>query len=273
MVVDDRSKDYGLVSIITSCYNSGPFIAQTIQSVQAQTYCNWELLITDDCSTDDSCDIIEKYAKKDNRIKLFRFKENQGSGATRNWSIHEAKGRFMAFCDSDDLWTPDKLERQLEFMVKNNVALSYTSYYKIDEKGAVYGFVKCPVKINRQNIIRDDELGCLTAIYDVDKIGKYYMPIIRRRQDWCLWIDIISKTGPAYGLQAPLAYYRNRRDSISWNKFKLVKYNFAVYNNFLDFNFIKSAFFMGFKFFPHYAYKKIKQKLLDKKHLKEFPPC
>jgi len=125
--------NFGLVSIITPSYNSSSFIAETIESILSQTYLNWELLITDDCSTDRSVEIIERYIQRDSRIKLFRLEKNCGAGVCRNRSISEAKGRFIAFCDSDDRWCPEKLEKQLAFMRGKDCALSYTSYMTCDE--------------------------------------------------------------------------------------------------------------------------------------------
>ena len=121
-------KDYGLVSIITPSYNSAEFISETIESIIAQTYTNWELLITDDCSTDNTSEIVNKYIRKDNRVKFFQLPQNSGAGVARNNSIKEAKGRFLAFCDSDDAWYPNKLEKQLSFMLENEYAFTCTSY-------------------------------------------------------------------------------------------------------------------------------------------------
>lgn len=208
-------KDFGCVSIITPAYNCANFIDDTIKSIQSQTYSNWELLITDDCSTDNTYDIILKYLNTDSRIKLFRFNKNLGSGEARNNSIKEATGRFIAFCDSDDRWYPNKLEEQLAFMTQNNVALSYTSYDICNEDNLFIGYVKCLPKLSRFKILRDNGIGCLTAIYDISKVGKKFMPTIRKRQDWCLWINIINEIGEAKGLQKTLATYRVRSGSIS----------------------------------------------------------
>lgn len=125
------TEDYGLVSIITPSYNSSRFISQTIESILSQTYTNWELLITDDCSTDKTREIVKSYQRKDPRIKFFQLKENSGPGVARNHSIEMAKGRFIAFCDSDDRWYPEKLEKQLAFMAKKRCMLSYTSLYDL----------------------------------------------------------------------------------------------------------------------------------------------
>ena len=253
-------KDYGLVSIITASYNCADFIGETIESIQAQTYTNWELLLTDDCSEDGSREVIRKYAEADSRIKLLCLSENSGAGVTRNNSIEAAKGRFIAFCDSDDRWYPEKLERQLNFMVANSYGLTYTSYDTCDESGTINGYVECQPKLTYAKIIRDNGIGCLTAIYDTEKIGKHYMPSIRKRQDWCLWIDIIKNNGAAYGLQEPLALYRVRQGSISSNKLEMLRYNYDVYHKVLGYNPFVSGLLLGGYFLPYYFYKKSKQK-------------
>lgn len=261
--------NFGLVSIITSSYNCSSFIAETIESILSQTYTNWELLITDDCSTDNSREIVKSYANIDHRIKLFVLDNNSGAGVARNNSISNAKGRFIAFCDSDDRWLPSKLEDQLKFMVDNGYFLTYTSYVTCNEDGIINGYVECLPKLTYRKIIRDNGIGCLTAIYDAKKIGKYYMPKIRKRQDWCLWIDIIKSTGAAYGIQKPLSLYRIRKDSISSNKIEMLRYNFNVYNQVEGFNRITSIIILGCYFLPYYIYKKIKQRQDYKKWLKQ----
>ncbi len=253
--------DNGLVSIITPSYNCADYIAQTIESIQAQTYRTWELLITDDCSTDNTRERICQYADKDNRIRLFKLDKNSGAGVARNNSIKEAKGRYIAFCDSDDRWYPYKLEKQIKFMQENDCPLSYTSYDTCNETGEIIGYVECLDSLSYAKIIRDNGIGCLTAMYDCKKIGKHYMPSIRKRQDWCLWIDIIKQHGKAYGLKEPLALYRIRSGSISSNKFEMLKYNFNVYHDILKFNRLTSWLMLGGYFMPYYFYKKIKQKL------------
>lgn len=258
-------KNYGLVSIITPSYNCAEFVGETIESIQAQTYGNWELLITDDCSTDESCAVIQQYADADSRIRLLKLKKNSGAGVARNNSIKEAKGRYIAFCDSDDRWYPEKLEEQLRFMEENDCSLSYTSYDTCDEQGHIVGFVECLKYLNYPKILRDNGIGCLTAMYDTAKIGKHFMPSIRKRQDWCLWLDIIKHHGRARGLQKPLALYRVRKGSISSNKIEMLKYNFNVYHDVLGYSRPVSALILGGYFMPYYFYKKFKQKLDFKK--------
>lgn len=252
--------DNELVSIITPSYNCAEYIADTIESIESQTYTNWELLITDDCSTDASTEIIERYCARDPRIRLFRLEKNSGAGVARNNSIKEAKGRYIAFCDSDDRWYPEKLEKQLKFMEDEGCALSYTSYDVCDEEGNLSGYVECLGTLSKGKILRDNGIGCLTAIYDTEKVGKNYMPSMRKRQDWCLWIDIINKIGEAKGLRQPLALYRDRAASISSNKVEMLKYNYEVYHTFLKKSPLASWSILMFKFMPYYIYKKLKQK-------------
>lgn len=265
-------ENYGLVSIITPTYNSELFIQDLIQAVTAQTYQNWELLITDDCSSDDTCLVIERYIGKDARIKLFRLEQNSGAGAARNNSIKEANGKYIAFCDSDDRWLPDKLEKQLHFMKECNSSLSYTSYLTCTEEGKIKGCVQCLKEISYPMIIRDNGIGCLTAVYDASKIGKFYMPTIRKRQDWCLWIKIIKATGAAQGLQENLAIYRLRANSISSNKVSMLKYNFAVYHEALGFSRVASALLLFGYFLPYYFYKKLKQRVQSAKMKQTITP-
>lgn len=253
-------KDLGLVSVITSAYNCAPFIGKTIESIQAQTYPNWELLITDDCSTDDTVAVIERYAKTDRRIKLFKMKRNSGPAVVRNNSISKANGRFIAFCDSDDRWRPEKLERQLRFMTDKDCGLSYTSYECIDEHDNINGYVEAKPKIGFRQILRDNGIGCLTAMYDTEKVGKEFMPLIKKRQDWGLWIKLIRQYGTAYGLREPLSLYRKRSNSVSAKKLELIKYNFKVYHKVVGYNALKSAGLLGFYFMPYYFYKKFRQR-------------
>ena len=250
----------GLVSIITPAFNSSRFIRETIESILAQTYPYWELLITDDCSTDDTVEIVEQYVDRDPRIKLFRLESNSGAGVCRNRSIQEAQGRFIAFCDSDDCWKPEKLERQLAFMIENGYQLTYTSYDIINEDGENKGKVNCLKRLSYLTLLRDNGIGCLTAIYDTEKLGKVFMPTIRKRQDWCLWLSIIKRTRFAFGLRESLALYRDRKGSISSNKVEMLKHNFRVYHEVEKYNSIASAILLTCYFLPYYFYKKAKQK-------------
>lgn len=250
-----------LVSIIMPSYNSAKYISEAIESVIAQTYTNWELLITDDCSTDNSRDIIKQYTEVDNRVKLFCLKENSGAGVARNNSIKEAKGRFIAFLDSDDRWKPNKLEVQIGFMLENGYELTYSSYDVCNQSGNIVSKVTCLNRLSYTTLIRDNGIGCLTAIYDTKNIGKVYMPTIRKRQDWGLWLSVIKKTKYAYGIRDEyLAIYRDS-NGLSSNKMKLLRANFKLYNEVEKFDKLSSFILLVFYFLPYYFYKKIKQKL------------
>jgi teichuronic acid biosynthesis glycosyltransferase TuaG len=250
-------KQENLVSIITPSYNSEKFISKTINSILNQTYNNWELLITDDCSTDETLNIIRSFQENDNRIKLFKLAANKGAGVARNNSIEKAKGRFIAFLDSDDQWKPNKLEIQIDFMLSNSLALTYSGYDVINENGIYLKNIRPPKVVNFQKIISNNYIGCLTAVYDTKIIGKHYMPKIRRRQDWVLWINIIKIIRETKGIENSLAIYTDRKNSISDNKFLMLKYNWQVYSKYLRYNNVKSIILI-FNFLIHYAIKKIK---------------
>lgn len=247
--------DYGLVSIITPSYNSECFIIETIESIKLQSYTNWELLITDDCSTDGTWNLLQEYAEKDNRIKTYRLDNNSGAGAARNNSIKHAKGRYIAFCDSDDQWKKAKLEKQLAFMQEKACSFSFSSYSIISEKGDLIGERIAPPEVNHKIMLKNNYIGCLTAMYDTQKLGKVYMPEIRRRQDWALWLSILKKTDKAFGVSESLALYRDRSGSISSNKLRLIKDNWIIYRNIEGYTIIKSSFYM-FQFFYYYIVKK-----------------
>jgi len=233
-----------LVSIITPTYNSEKFINLTIESIISQTYNNWELLITDDCSSDNTLEIINYYAKLDNRIKVFRLLNNSGPAVARNLSISKANGRFIAFCDSDDQWKSDKLYKQLNFMLNSNVALSFTNYEVINENGEYLKLIRSPSKITHSQALQNNYIGCLTAIYDTINLGKVFMPNLRKRQDWALWLLILKKIPYGLGLNENLAIYRVRSNSISANKLKILKYNWRIYKEVENFSHIKSCNYM-----------------------------
>lgn len=255
--------DHGLVSIITPSYNCADYIEDTIKSIQSQTYTNWEMLITDDCSTDNSCAIIEQYARSDSRIKLFHLEKNSGAGVARNNSIGVAKGRFIAFCDSDDRWYPNKLAKQLEFLKRTNESIAYSSYTTCDEEDRQLGIVVAYKTISYKEITRDDSIGFLTCIYNAEKLGKIYMPALRKRQDWGLKIILLKKARRAVGIIEPLAIYRIRRNSLSNKKFNLVKYNIQVYKDVLGYPNIIAWLKFLFDFMPHYIAKRLRLRIIN----------
>jgi teichuronic acid biosynthesis glycosyltransferase TuaG len=239
-----ESKD--LVSIITACYNSENYISETINSVLNQTHQNWELLLVDDCSTDNTKSLIKKFQKTEKRIKLFQLNENSGAAVARNKAIREAKGVFIAFLDSDDNWLPEKLERQLEFMISNNYNLTHTSYELIDHQGNSLNKTIVPAKIlGYKDMLYSNKIGCLTAIYNQRKIGKKYMPLLRKRQDYALWLKILKTGEKAYGLAEVLSQYRNTENSISNNKLNLIKWNWKLLREVENLSFIKSVYYLS----------------------------
>ena len=237
-----------LVSVVTPSYNAEKYISSTIDSVIAQTFCDWEMLIVDDCSQDSTSFLIERYAEKDSRIKLISFDVNSGAAVARNAAIHAARGRYIAFLDSDDRWLPQKLEKQLAFMEKNGIAFSYTAYEKLDYSGSVAGSVNVPLKVSYKDLLKVCSIGCLTAMYDTEKIGKIYMPLIRKRQDVGLWLRILKDTPCAYGLNEVLAQYQLRPDSISANKLNAAGYTWRLYRDVEKLSIPVAAYY-----FAHYA--------------------
>lgn len=238
-----------LVSIITPSYNSAHFITKTIESVIEQTYQEWEIIIVDDCSTDNSIDIVKEYQTKDSRVKLIQLARNSGPAVARNKAIEEARGRYIAFLDSDDIWFSQKLEKQIPFMKEKDAVLSYTSYQKIEEDGTPRGTVKVPVSVNYKKMLNSNYIPCSTAVLDSYKLGKVLMPNILKRQDYGLWLKILKMGHIAYGINEPLAYYRVRRCSVSSNKLIAAKYQWKVYREVEKLDIFNSAYH-----FMKYAY-------------------
>jgi len=237
-----------MISIITPSYNSSRLISQTIDSVLSQTYKNWEMIIVDDCSKDDSVKVIQSFVKQDSRIKLIQLSENSGAAVARNAGIQAASGRFIAFLDSDDVWLPNKLEKQLAFMQQNNYPFTFAAYDKIDEQGRVLGHVGIPSRVSYADLLKTCYVGCLTAMYDTDYLGKVYMPLIRRRQDFGLWLKLLKNVDYAYGFQDTLGLYRVRDGAISSNKFTTSLYTWKLYREVEGLTFIRSVYY-----FMHYS--------------------
>lgn len=247
----------GLVSIITTLYESGDYIAKTIESVRAQTYSDWELVITDDCSTDDGPSIVESFAAQDSRIRLLRLECNGGPGVARNNSIKNSEGQYIAFLDSDDTWMPDKLEKQLALMNKTGCGVVYSSYLTCDSDDRINGMVKCKSRIRYWRIVCDNAIGFLTMMYDRNVTGDAYMPVIRKRQDWGLNIELLRRCRVAYGIKEPLAVYRMRKGSVSRDKLSLIHYNISIYREVLGYSRIGSVLMFSFVFLPFYFGKKL----------------
>ena len=188
-------QDYGLVSIITPTWACADFIAETIESVQSQTYENWELLIQDDCSTDNTLEVVKPYMEADKRIKYECNPQNSGAAITRNNALRRAKGRWIAFLDSDDLWLPAKLEHQLKFMTDNGYHFSYTGYEEIDENSQETGVrISGPKHVAKLGMFSFCWPGCLTVMYNSDHIGLLQIADIKKNNDYAMWLKVIQKT-------------------------------------------------------------------------------
>lgn len=230
-----------LVSIIMPTYNCAKFIGKTIESVIAQTYENWELIIVDDCSKDNTEEVVSKY--KDNRIKYHRLENNSGAAVARTEAMKKARGSYMSFLDSDDLWKEDKLEKQLEFMNKNNYNFTCTEYEQIDEEGNMLNkVIKVKKRADYNRILLDCPVGNSTVMYNVEKLGKFEVPNIRKRNDDALWLQILKKEKYIYGMPDILMEYRIRSNSISSNKLSLVKYHWQLYREIEHLSVFRSVF-------------------------------
>ncbi|TXE13005.1 glycosyltransferase family 2 protein [Seonamhaeicola algicola] len=250
------------VSIITPTYNSERFIEQTIISILNQTYTNWELILIDDASTDKTVEIITQFVKSNPQIYLLQNLKNSGAAVSRNKGIEAAKGHFIAFLDADDVWLPNKLEKQVEFMQKNNCDVCFSSYNLMNEAGKPLNKqIKALPRVSYQKLLKSNYIGNLTGIYNAKTLGKITSKNLRKRQDWLLWLSAIKKSGkPALGIQQPLAVYRVRETSISSNKLNLVKYNYWVYKKGLGFSVVKSVCYLMAFLFEHFFIKS-KQKI------------
>ena len=232
-----------LVSIIMPTYNCGKFIGRTIESVQAQTYSNWEIVIVDDCSTDETKAFVEEYAKKDARIKYHALEKNSGAAVARTTAMKLAEGAYMAFLDSDDIWMPEKLEKQLAFMQENGYAFTCTAYEQIDEQDKPLGkVIKTIEKTSYNRLLLDCPVGNSTVMYDVEKMGKFEVPDIRKRNDDALWLQMLKKEKYIWGMPDVLMRYRIRSNSISSNKLSVIKYHWILYREIEHLNVFRSAF-------------------------------
>ena len=247
-----------LISIILPTYNSETFISETIFSVINQTYQNWELIIIDDCSTDNSMSIVDSFSKNEKRIKFFKNKTNNGAAISRNIGLENSSGRFISFIDSDDVWELNKLEIQIKFMIVNNYAISFTEYNLIDEKGiSLNKTIKVVNEIDYYGYLKNTIIGMSTSMIDLTKTEKFEFKNIRTRQDTYLWITLLKRGLIAQGLNKTLVNYRVRKDSISANKYKAAKQVWKLYYNLEKLGLIKSSYY-----FSCYIFNAIKKRIL-----------
>lgn len=244
-----------LVSIITPSFNSEKFISDTIKSVQNQTYQNWEMIIVDDGSNDRTVSIINEFLH-DNRIQLHQLHQNSGTGVARNKAISLVKGRYIAFLDSDDLWKPEKLQKQIEFMVSENQPFTFSFYECMNEDSKALGkIIQAPKILTYNQLFWSNWVGNLTGIYDTDYFGKIEIATARKRQDWMMWLTILKKIKKAKPIPESLAIYRIRQNSISASKTALLRHNYNVYRNFHHLNAVTSVVCMAGFLFTHFFIK------------------
>ena len=239
-----------LVSVIMPSYNAERFIAESIESVLQQTYSNWELVVTDDRSTDRTPQIVQSYCEKDSRIRFAIAEQHSGIAGTRNQCLKKAQGRFVAFLDNDDLWLPEKLEKQVKFMLQNDCSFCYSAYELIKEDGIPKGkIIKTAGVINYNKYLKNTIIGSGTIMLDTQKTGPLHMPINATSDDMALWCKLMKDGHNAYPIKEVLMKYRVRSDSASANKWKAAKDVWRVYRKQEGLSFLKaSACFCGYAF-------------------------
>lgn len=237
-----------LVSVIMPTYNCAKYIAQSIESVTEQTMSDWELVVVDDNGTDNTGEIVQDFQKRyPHKIDYIKLPQNGGPGVARTEGIRRARGKYIAFLDSDDLWLPQKLELQIAFMKEKRSVFSCTGYAQMDEEGHRLSISLIPPeKTDYNKMLRlSDPIGNLTVMYDQEKLGKYEVPNIKKRNDFALWLKILHDTSHCDGMQDVLAVYRVRKNSVSGNKFALAKYHWKLYREIEKLGLLKSVWAMG----------------------------
>jgi len=245
----DVNKNYPVVSIIMPAFNAAAFISLSVRAVLAQVYKSFELIIVDDCSTDNTYELAKSFADNDFRIKLFMNNENSGPAITRNHGLKYATGRYIAFCDSDDIWSPDKLSIQIAFMQKKNIALSHTSYLKMTVRGELIGSFKVRNRTVLSDILKHNCICCSTAVIDTAFTGDFRMPDIRRAEDYALWQILLQKGFVFHGLYNELIKYRVSSESESSNKIAAAYGHWTALRKTTNLNFFKLVYFFGCYFF------------------------
>nr|WP_034549672.1 glycosyltransferase family 2 protein [Carnobacterium funditum] len=246
------------VSIITPVYNAEKFIANTIKSVRNQTFEDFEMILIDDCSQDNSEEIIQKISNIDQRIRYIRLKKNSGAAVARNTGLQAARGEYVAFIDSDDSWKKEKLEKQILFMKKNNAVFTYTAFETISEEGKVLkNKVNVPTKLNYSDLLKNTAIACSTVIINRTAVGNFSMPLVRKGQDTATWLMLLkNNTTYAYGLNEVLSSYRNVKGSISDDKFSALKRTWNTYYHIEKLSFLKALYY-----FSWYIFNAIKKRL------------
>jgi nucleoside-diphosphate-sugar epimerase len=234
----------GLVSVIMPCYNAEDYIVQSINSVIEQSYSLWELIVIDDFSKDSSRSIVQEMSADDDRIKLICQDENKGAGAARNVGVNSAKGQYISFLDSDDLWEPNKLETQINFMKNNGITFTCSDYAVVDENNNLTGEVRKAKSYYNYKMLLKHCPGNSTVMYDAGQLGKFFIPPIRKRNDYVMWLQVIKKSGSLIGIPKVLSKYRIHSAGISYNKTSLIKYHYEVYHHIEKLPFWKTGYLL-----------------------------
>ena len=242
-----------LVSVIMPAYNAARFIEQAVESVVAQTYTHWELLIVNDCSTDTTSQMIHQLMAKHSQIRFFDQKINQGVAKTRNIAIDAAAADYIAFLDSDDIWLPNKLEKQLAFMEQHQASVCFSAYQRIDADNNDLNQVKIPAEISYKQLLKSNFIGNLTGIYNVNKLGKCRLEPVKH-EDYVAWLKLVKQAGKAYGINEVLARYRVYGQSTSSNKLKTIAWQWKIYRTSQKLNMIQSLYYMSC--YAYYAIQK-----------------
>jgi len=246
-----------LVSIITPVYNSEAYILETLKSVQNQSYTHWEHILIDDNSSDSSATIIKDLSENDERIKLIQFKENRGPAVARNKAIELAKGRYLAFLDADDIWFDFHLSDSIQFMNTRGYQFVFSSYKRSNAQlEFIHSDFIVPKKVCYTDILKSNSISCLTAVIDISRVGKKYMPLIRKRQDMGLWLNYLKDFEFAHGIEKPHAIYRMRENSLSRNKLSLIKYQWKFYRRVENLSVLEAIYYLIF--WIYLGYKKYK---------------
>ena len=246
-----------MVSVIMPCYNMENYVADSIASVQRQSYPHWELLIVDDASTDETVETVKKLTEQDEKIRFVVKNEHSGIADTRNQCISMAQGHYQAFLDADDIWHPEKMETQLRFMMDHKVGFTYTTYDWIDEEGHTLNkFINTIGNLDYKSYLRNTIIGCSTVMIDTNIVGPVVVPNFRTSEDTATWLGILKKGHLAYAIDEPLVSYRIRRRSASSNKLKASADLWKVYRKNEKLHFFKALYYFGC-----YAVNAIKKRL------------
>jgi len=250
-------QDNSLVSVITPAYNAEKFIASAIESVINQTYSHWEMIVTDDGSEDQTVDIIARYAEQDSRIRLIQMERNSGPARARNAAIRQSKGRYIAFLDSDDLWSPEKLQEQLKFMQQNNISFCFTDYKRISGTDSRYiNTIRMPETITYKQYLKNTIIGTSTTILDKAITGPVEMPLIYSSQDMALWCRLLRGGLQGYGFNKVLTTYRVVENSHTANKFLAAQDVWRVYRKHEKLGVVSSLYY-----FIYYTFNAVMKRL------------